>query len=90
MVINSYKTHSKNPSSCIVLRLIVLIISCRKGGSPVAAKTIRRNEFVAEEEVPLFVYTSNQKPSLTKDSSTETDNRSSTSGNMRFTYERMI
>ncbi|XP_058224057.1 protein ABIL4-like [Rhododendron vialii] len=51
----------------------------RKGGSPVAAKTISKHEFVAEEEVPLFLYTSNRKPSLVKDSSTETDNQSSTS-----------
>ncbi|KAG5564751.1 hypothetical protein RHGRI_000826 [Rhododendron griersonianum] len=50
-----------------------------KGGSPVAAKTTSKNEFVAEEEVPLFLYTSNRKPSLVKDSRTETDNQSSTS-----------
>ncbi|KAF7154684.1 hypothetical protein RHSIM_Rhsim01G0100200 [Rhododendron simsii] len=62
-----------------ILRFIVLIILCRKGGSPVAAKTISKNELVAEEEVPLFLYTSNRKPSLVKDSSTETDNQSSTS-----------
>ncbi|KAH7849181.1 hypothetical protein Vadar_014230 [Vaccinium darrowii] len=51
----------------------------REGGTPVAAKTIRKHEFEAEEDVPLFLYTSNRKPSLIKDSSTETDDPSSTS-----------
>ncbi|KAI8571134.1 hypothetical protein RHMOL_Rhmol01G0094900 [Rhododendron molle] len=51
----------------------------KKGGSPVVAKTTSKNEFVAEEEVPLFLYTNNRRPSLVKDSSTETDNQSSTS-----------
>ncbi|PSS01892.1 Protein ABIL5 [Actinidia chinensis var. chinensis] len=51
----------------------------RKCGTPVAAKTSSNHEFETEEEVPLFLYTCNQKPSLTKDSSRKTDNPNSTS-----------
>lgn len=72
----------------ITQRFNVLIKSCREGETPVAAKTIRKHEFEAEEDVPLFLYTSNRKPSLIKNSSTETDEPSSTSGNMRFRYTK--
>ncbi|GFY96359.1 hypothetical protein Acr_11g0006650 [Actinidia rufa] len=50
-----------------------------KCGTPVAAKTSSNHEFETEEEVPLFLYTCNQKPSLTRDSSRKTDNPNSTS-----------
>uniref|UniRef100_A0A5B7CAH7 Protein ABIL5 n=1 Tax=Davidia involucrata TaxID=16924 RepID=A0A5B7CAH7_DAVIN len=39
-----------------------------KSGSPIAARTSNKHEFEAEEEVPLFLYTYNHKPSLAKNS----------------------